>query len=568
MIVWFFGNTTVRNIYRFREGLIAIKKYGLEGYLRGEENEKELNRILAKAGVIKTGNDKTYSIGRKWRSALEKHGFLYPKPKKKSDAEKMFRMIGVPDTITPNGERLIRAETIYGQQECYLRSLGAYIIPSYFHKQENISHFSPLRFVLNVMLELKNRTDSSQLHFLEMAAIVQCRTPDDGIDNVVNEILKIREQRKINKKKKKFDREIYENLAQRHKKNAHTFIDYADANIRYLKATGLFRSKGKGIVLAKEKEILIKKLAKEKIEYVDNISYLKQLSEGAVLPIDNKDDAMLILNQLVLTLQDKGEKIDLSEDNLDSPHDIAIARYKYEDKLFKINELDYAKSQAEKIDEILIYLELFINKKLRYEFEDGSIIEIPNGEKPAYLEWIVWRAFLAINSLVNKPWEARGFDIDQDFLPTGHAGGGKPDMVFEFNDMVLVTEVTLTESSRQESAESESVRRHVAIKAEEFMRTNKKVFGLFMAINIDTNTANTFRLGEWYLKDDNKIALRIVPLPLLDFKKLLESYSSDLSSLRKILKPLLIECRSEMNNDAPLWKRHISAIIDENLKQI
>ena len=89
-------------------------------------------------------------------------------------------------------------------------------------------------------------------------------------------------------------------------------------------------------------------------------------------------------------------------------------------------------------------------------------ISIPKGEGPAYLEWAVWRAFLAIDSLCNPPWQARRFQIDQDFLPVSCAPGGGPDMVFESDDAIIVVEVTLTASSRQEADEGETVRRHVA----------------------------------------------------------------------------------------------------------
>ena len=74
---------------------------------------------------------------------------------------------------------------------------------------------------------------------------------------------------------------------------------------------------------------------------------------------------------------------------------------------------------------------------------------IPKGEGPVYLEWIIWRAFLAIDSLTNPPWEARRFQIDQDFLPVHCAPGRGPDMIFEFEDSIIVVEVTLTASSRQ-----------------------------------------------------------------------------------------------------------------------
>lgn len=52
------------------------------------------------------------------------------------------------------------------------------------------------------------------------------------------------------------------------------------------------------------------------------------------------------------------------------------------------------------------------------------------------LEWTVWRAFLAINHLVNEPYQARRFKVDQDFLPLGTAPGGGPDMIFEFEGLL------------------------------------------------------------------------------------------------------------------------------------
>ena len=35
-------------------------------------------RLLGDHGIVELGDDETYSVGRKWRSALNKLGFLYP----------------------------------------------------------------------------------------------------------------------------------------------------------------------------------------------------------------------------------------------------------------------------------------------------------------------------------------------------------------------------------------------------------------------------------------------------------------------------------------------------------
>jgi len=55
----------------------------------------------------------------------------------------------------------------------------------------------------------------------------------------------------------------------------------------------------------------------------------------------------------------------------------------------------------------------------RSRLADGTQIKSPGNERPAYLEWIVWRAFLAMDSLVIPAWQCRNFKIDQDFLPDG-----------------------------------------------------------------------------------------------------------------------------------------------------
>ena len=48
---------------------------------------------------------------------------------------------------------------------------------------------------------------------------------------------------------------------------------------------------------------------------------------------------------------------------------------------------------------------------------------------------------------------------------------------------------------------------------------DKPVYGLFIANKIDTNTAETFRHGIWYGKDDIVQRLTIVPLTLKQFQK-------------------------------------------------
>ena len=131
-------------------------------------------------------------------------------------------------------------------------------------------------------------------------------------------------------------------------------------------------------------------------------------------------------------------------------------------------------------------------------------------------------------------------------------------MIIELENILLIVEVTLTTSSRQEAAEGEPVRRHVADALEKNKILNKKVYGLFIAINIDTNTANTFRLGEWYTKDDKKLELDIVPLTLNEFKLIFDAVKDNPSRMLRYFQDFLEKCRADSKLEAPKWKKKIS----------
>lgn len=76
MKAWLLGNTTVRSPFRLREGLIALSGSSLQGNLRGLRQDIAFRELLGTHGVVELGEDRTNSVGRKWRSALNKLGFL------------------------------------------------------------------------------------------------------------------------------------------------------------------------------------------------------------------------------------------------------------------------------------------------------------------------------------------------------------------------------------------------------------------------------------------------------------------------------------------------------------
>ena len=559
---WHLGNTTVRSPFRLRDGLVAISTSSLQGNLRGRDQEIALRLLLGKHGIVKLGEDQTYSVGRKWRSALNKLGFLYPEIPPALEIPQSE--IGPKDMITPNGWRLIRSETVPAIQECFLRALAAHYIPSPLERGFHFSVFSPLRHTLAVMMELERKTGASHLGFIEMALVVQLTTSDDNLSGIVEEVLELRARRLDAPNKRQFAQQERDAAARANEYVSGTFSDYADTNLRYLKATGLVQGKGRGISLVPEKRVFIEKLIQDTEVPDSDRSYFVSLCNGAVLPIDNKDSALVVLKDLLLQLERRGIPFETAGKPTNTPADIGVIRHQIEQILSDRKEEEYAARQAMEWKEIAAYIELIMTRRYQKTLSEGNEIEVPKTEAPAYFEWVLWRAFLSIDSLVNKPYEARRFKIDQDFLPVGTAPGNGPDMIFEFSDFVIVVEVTLTDNSRQEAAEGETVRRHVAELVTSYQaRSGKPVYGLFIANRIDSNTAETFRIGVWYTNDDKKMKLDIVPLTLEQFKKVFESLFEVGQVDVAFIRDLIEQCGDlRPKHEAPAWKQEIANVVD------
>lgn len=565
---WHLGNTTVRSPFRLRDGLVALSTSPLQGNLRGRDQEIALRNLLGEHGIVELGSDDTYSVGRKWRSALNKLGFLYPEvPPAAGIAQSE---IGTIDLITPNGWRLIRADTVPAMQECFLRALAAHYIPSILEKNYGFSVFSPLRHTLAVMLELEKQTGESRLNFVEMAIVVQLTSSDNALGDIIAQVLELRTRRLASTNKRQFDRLEREAAAVLHSYAPGTFNDYADTNMRYLKATGLVQSKGRGLSLVPEKHVFIEKLVQDTGIPDSDRSYFITLCSGATLPTDHKDSALIVLDDLLEQLARRSIPFDTTGKSTDTPADIASIRHEIEGILSARNEEEYAARQAIEWEEIAAYMELIITRRNKKTLSNGDEIEVPQAEAPAYFEWILWRAFLAIDSMANKPYEARRFKIDQDFLPVGCAAGGGADLICEFADFVIVVEVTLTTNSRQEAAEGEPVRRHVADLVSHYAeKSGKAVYGLFIANRIDSNTAETFRIGVWFSNNDDKMRLDIIPVTLAQFKAFFEALFTAGRVEIDLIRKLLDSCGDlRAAHEAPAWKREIEQTINHRIASL
>ena len=560
IVIWMVGNNGMRNPNRIMDGFRVFSESPFVGHLR-KENEIKFTKLLNEKGIIhnEEGKDESGSHARKWRLVFSRSGLIYPKL---NSSEGQQSDLGPLDDITPFGRAFLKADTYPAIQEFFLRAMSVEQVAV----NKGTSHFSPLRWILAIMVELEKRTGTSELSRIEFALWGHTTTPEDGLSNVVDKILDLRKRRSTASSKNVFDKNEIKLRGKDYKGKSGNFVDYADMNMRYLRISGVLQRKGRGLIIAPAKHLLAEALAKSTVSTRPLIDEYRLLCNGAPLPTDNENVAKSVLNDLMRQMKERRIAFDISDLPLDTPAEINIARRRLESIIAQTDEIQYAQAQCDQWKEISDYMSLLIKGGGKTVYDEDNAIEVPKDETPAYLEWTLWRASLAIDHLVNMPYEVRGFKLDSDFMPVSAAGGGKGDLYCEFEDFTILTEVTMSTSSRQEAMEGEPVRRHVS---DAVLKYDKPVYGMFIAVRIDTNTAETFRHGIWYAKDDVKQRLDIVPLTLAQFQKYFVAMFDANKANPETVRDLLVECESQRDIlEAPFWKKYIDRTVAEKSERL
>jgi AlwI restriction endonuclease. len=562
--IWQLGNTTVRSPMRLQAALKVILEHPeLQGAMRGPEGDKALRKLLGEAGIVVLGNDTTYSVGRKWRSTMEKNGFLYAA----LEEPELQEAFPVTDGITPLGKAFADADTLPARQECVLRDLS---VPQFPIQKDDESKgtFSPLIFVLAVMLELKKRGQEASLSFEEFSGGIQIYTPEDGMDFVVDQVLQIREGHDSAISKRKFKAGLYQKILFKLGAIApavSTFRDYGDMNIRHLKASGVIQAHGRGIEMVSEQTALINALVKDNPLIVKRPKkdIYESLFNGAEIPVDEITVSEAVVEDIRLTLKDSKFSKLLDSARPVTPLEAKILRHRAELLLSNKKEEDFAERQVEQLDEITNYLGVLIDPNHKpIKRADGDQVGFDKAEAPAYLEWAIWRSFLSMDGLSNEPFESRRFPIDAEFYPINTAPGRGPDLIFEFEDYVLVVEVTLTAGSRQEAVEGTSVRTHVYQELVSHEDSDgKPVYGLFIANEVDPMTFSTFKSGIYTTADYEERRLSILPLSTQQFLEVFLGVSAKKDVAEKVFNGLI--SRVMAKRDVEKTKEWAATITEE-----
>ncbi len=258
-------------------------------------------------------------------------------------------------------------------------------------------------------------------------------------------------------------------------------IDYADAAIRYLKATGLVSfnvQKLKVEILndkIKDVEYLLKSIKREPVSFKSVDQYEEYLFDdvNVLLLTDNKEELIKkieILIELVsdVSLKKKAKNLEkMSIEELKDLYDLLESE--------KTNQVvEEQKSKLQNYQDYSSILEVY-NNIAEGEVADPSLV----------FEWNTWRAMVMLND-----GDIRGnFKIDSDGSPLFTAPSKVPDIECDYKDFNMTVEVTLSRGQKQYDMEGEPVARHLG----DYKRLkNKETFCLFVATNISSGTLSHF----------------------------------------------------------------------------
>lgn len=423
--------------------------------------------------------------------------------------------------LTPAGEELVNSRR---KDEIFLRQLIKFQIPSPFHKPTPNS----AKFWVKPYLELfRLIRHFGSLKFDELKMfglqLVDYREFDTIVDKI-NQFRVAKAQNEGNYKRFRaeyFERELREiysveissgntktretnddSIANFLDTKASNMRDYADACVRYLRATGLVNISHIGKSLS---------IVPEKLQEVD---YFLQHTEREPCFIDNESQYVAYLGNPLIPrlLTDNGELLE-QKIREEFPHlEISSTASLQELKNLFADQLENRKEQiiTEQVAAIKDY-RLFEDISTTFD----QIIDKSLYDAPLMLEWNTWRAMTMLDGGDIKA----NLKFDDFGNPMSTAQGNMADIVCDYGTFGLTVEVTLQNGKKQYETEGEPVLRHLGkFKSE----SGKPSYCLFIAPKINTSVVAYF----YSLHKINLIEYggksTIIPLPLSVFTKMVQ----------------------------------------------
>ncbi len=429
--------------------------------------------------------------------------------------------------LTPAGEELVNSRR---KEEIFLRQLLKFQVPSPYHKpSENsaefwvkpylelfrlVRHFGSLKFDELMIFGLQ------LVDFRKFETIVEkinqfriAKAQNEGnykrfraeyLDRVLREIYSSDISSGNTRTRQTNDGSIEKFL----KTKSSNMRDYADACVRYLRATALVNISqlGKSISIVPEK--------------IQEVDYFLQNTDREPCFIDNERQYVAYLGnpQLPTLFTDNRELLEQRIRTEFPQIQISASTTLLELKNIFADELEIRKERiiTEQVTAIKDYRQF---EEISSTFD--QIIAKSLYDTPLMLEWNTWRAMTMLDGGNIKA----NLKFDDFGDPMSTAQGNMADIVCDYDDFGLTVEVTMQSGQKQYETEGEPVTRHLA----KFKReTEKPAYCLFIAPNInDSCKAHFYALHKMNIQFYGGTST-IVPLPLNVFRKMVEdSYNAN-----------------------------------------
>lgn len=440
--------------------------------------------------------------------------------------------------LTPAGEKLLNSKR---KEEVFLKQLLKFQLPSIYHTSKEGQPEFRVRPYLELFRLIRY---FGSLQFDELMMFGLQMTRYDKFDEIVDKIELFRVKKAEHKGSYKvFLGEYLENVVSDlyadeikagrtrtrettddspeafKKRKKSNMRDYADACVRYLRATGMVNISHVGRSLS---------IVEEKIEEVD---YFLDYSDRIPRSIDDKkayldyltdpevpylltDDRDRLLTRIGEEFPNIPISPDASTENLKELLDTNI----------EIRRTQLIGKEVEEIKDGKMYDDI---KAIFKSIREKDLYDIP-----LMLEWNVWRSMTMLD----------GGDIHanlkfDDFgKPLSTALGNMSDIVCEYGDFDLTVEVTTATGQRQYEMEGEPVARHLG---KHKKSSGKESYCLFIAPSINPATISFF-----YMLQKTPISFyggqsTIIPLDISTFEKMLDDsfkakYTPDSEQVKRL----------------------------------
>jgi hypothetical protein len=304
-------------------------------------------------------------------------------------------------------------------------------------------------------------------------------------------------------------------------------IDYADAAVRYFRATGLFtvsaRASRLDILPERRDEVddILGTFDREPVRFASDDEFYSWLGDPGEpsLPSDNIAILRTQITSLYATLDDVTQA-QFAKDLRTRVYGRSAVELKADYEGLRRVAAEAAIHAAERAlagreDRLDDIIDLF--ERIRQ-----STAEIV--DRPLYFEWNAWRAMLVLDDGDVR----NNFSVDQLGEPLNLAPGRVSDIECEYAESChVLLEVTLSSGARQHATEGEPVVRHVGLYQARAIDQGdmRPVYGLFVAPTINPTVATDF----WNLQNASRPAaefrrhVRVIPLPLAAFIDILDT---------------------------------------------